>query len=138
VTVSDIEWRESLPDRCPPDDASEPAGQTLIRLVVGETPGQCEFASHTALGIPCHDDSLLCEWASCSMFLPSYEKHRIKGLLKYRRLKKKTHVAFVQIDKDSGKVQIKDSKHVDLWMFKSFNPVDNIVKVIGVDQYEPS
>lgn len=138
MNLDDIEWREDLPDRCPPENAAEPAPQTLIRLLDCATPTDGDFDSHLALGLTCNDEKRLCEWASCSMFLSSFEKHQIIALRKFKRLKNKTHVAFVEINADSGRVQVKPTKHVDVWMYKTFSPTDNVVKVVEAEQYEPS
>jgi hypothetical protein len=133
-----MKFREKLPDRCPPDEAGPLTPQTLLRLVEGEVPNESQFDSHAALGFECALEGRECEWASCSMFLPSIERHKLASLQKFKRLKNKSHVAFISVDQSSGIAVIKPTKHVDLWMTEQFLPTQHVHSVVSLDSYEPS
>ncbi|MBU1313957.1 MAG: hypothetical protein KJ947_22450 [Alphaproteobacteria bacterium] len=131
-------FREALPANCPPDDAGPLNTQVLVRLVEGPDVTEADFDSQEKLGYECTIENGDCEWASCSMFLPSVPKHKLVTLTKYKRLKKKKHVAYVEINELSGIAKVGTSKHVDVWMFQDYTPSANIGRVVGLDAYEPS
>lgn len=70
------------------------------------------------------------------MFLASYEKHRLVGLTKFKRLKHKNSVALVNIGPNSGPAYVSITKHVDVWMLASYDPVANTASVVGLGDYE--
>lgn len=131
-------FRENLPQNCPPDDAGPLNSQTLVRLVQGPTVSEADFDSQDKLGYECTIDGGECEWASCSMFLPSVPKHKLESLTKYKRLRNKRHIAYISVDENSGVAKVGHSKHVDLWMFETYLPSSKVINVVGLDGYEPS
>lgn len=133
-----LQFREPLPANCPPSDAGPISTLILLRLVGPEQPTEEDFDSHAALGYECTLDGGECEWASCSMFLPSVAGHVLRGLRRFKRLKHKTHVALVEVDQNAGIASIKNSKHVDFWMYSHFRPTEMLRKVVSLDAYEPS
>jgi hypothetical protein len=128
------EWREPLPDSCPVPTASPLLPQELLRLVSPGNVSQKDFDSHAALGYECNDASRLCEWHSCSMFLPTVPSHRLRDMTKFKRLRDKTAVAVLQVHQQAGVGVVAPSAHVDFWMRRDFDPVANIVKVIGLHE----
>ena len=87
---SKISFREALPRDCPPKGAAPLLSTVLIRLVGPDDLCQQDFASHAALGFQCPKPEQLCSWHSCSMFLTSYEKHKLIQLTKFKPLARKT------------------------------------------------
>lgn len=68
------------------------------------------------------------------MFQDRLTRDELLGLLKMPALRKKTAVAYVNVNPQSGLTAIR-GKHVDLWMYASFDPVQNIAAVVGIDSY---
>lgn len=133
-TVSN-KWREDLPANCPPKgDAGPLTPQVLIRLAKANYDDD-DFKSHNALGKPCTNNRL-CEWSSCSMFLPSVSKTQLDDLRKYPNLRKMKVVLFVNIDGGSGEAKVSPSKHVDFWMYRSFDPMKAVAKSVPIDDYQ--
>jgi hypothetical protein len=130
-------YAEIMPDDCPPPSAGHLAPQDVIRLVGPHTPNRTDFLSQNALGLPYPKNVPKYMWASCSAFLPSYPKEKLKGLLKYNRLRKKDAVAYLKVSEQSGKALVEESKHVHLWMYADYDPLSNIISIVKVDSYVP-
>jgi hypothetical protein len=128
-------WREKLPSDCPPKGAGPLAAQELIRLASSKQYCDDDFKSHAALGKPCQNGKL-CEWSSCSMFLPSVTKAQLDDLRKYPNLRTKKIVLYVKVDQQSGEGVISKAKHVDFWMYQSYNPIKHVTKWLAVDDYK--
>ena len=129
-------YKESLPAQCPPPEAGPLQPMSLLRLIGPNDLCEGDFASHAALGVPCHMPDKACEWASCSMFLPSLEKHKLVALTKFKRLKSKNAVAYVAVGPAAGIARISTTKHVDLWMYADYSPLENTSHVVKLDDYE--
>lgn len=95
------------------------------------------FASHASLGYTCHLEGKECEWASCSMYLPSIARDKLVALTKFKRLRNHKKVALVAVDEAAGIAKVSTTKHVDLWMYAGFNPAEAVEEVIDLDDYEP-
>jgi len=131
-------WREDLPENCPPAEAAPLNNLKLMRLVGPHDVVESDFASHAALGYTCHMEDKECEWASCSMFLPSLAPHQLRDLRKFKRLKSKTSIVYVQVHSSAGVAVIKPTRHVDMWFYDSFSPTQAIVATVPLDEYVPA
>lgn len=128
-------YREKLPKpNCPPEDAAPLAAQQLVRLARSEDVTDEDFKSYAALGLPC-SNGRECEWSACSMFLHTVTKSQLDGLRKFPNLRDKKIVVFVKVDQDSGLAKVSKTKHVSLWMFKAFEPVNSITKKVAIDDF---
>lgn len=125
-------YRETLPESCPPAHAKPFVGR-LIRLVGPDALSAKDFDSRTKLGsVPFPGKE--CGCASCSMFLESISKDALLDMMKFPNLKKKTVVALVNVDANSGLTETR-GQHVDLWMFAQYDPLLNIADTIEIENY---
>jgi hypothetical protein len=128
------EWREKLPPDCPPRGAGPLTPQLLLRLTTSKSAKNDDFKSHAALGKKCPSGQL-CEWSSCSMFLPSIDRSRLQELRRFPNLKAMKYVAIVSVDEKSRHAKVSRSKHVDFWMYKGFDPITSIASYASIDEY---
>jgi hypothetical protein len=125
---------EKLPNGCPPPTAHDGACEIAFRFVLNEAPGTDAFASQAALASegekpPAGVD--LCRWSSCSMYLDMEtvaKKRKIKSLQKY------PFVAQLKIQAGSGHI-LENNKHIDFWMYDTFDPLAAIVVINGVTRW---
>lgn len=126
-------YKETLPSTsCPPDTALPMTGM-LLRLVANDTVTADDFRSWAAINKR-FMAKRECASASCSMVSPAVKPEALKDLLKFPNLKDKIFAACVSIDEDSGVTETKGT-HVDLWMYKAFDPVKSTTSVIKVEDY---
>lgn len=123
------EYWEDLPPGCPPAEAVPPAASQMIRLAKTDTPAPDCFVSHAAKGLPIRGGASPCAHASCSLFYHDREHEQINAMRRLPRFKNFTHAFLVEIDDNSGMGLAGHGKHLDLWMFKSFDPVAAVVSV---------
>ena len=121
-------FRESLPDACPPTEATTKGYSQAFRLILGSKAVDKHFDSHCALGKPCPPGQSVCRWSSCSLFDSKESAFRQIKLPKIR--KRFSHFAILEIASGSGYSTIRNG-HIDFWMFSTFKPVD---AVIGVEK----
>lgn len=114
-------YKEHLPPLCPPSDASPPARQKVWRFTDNNPVIAHDFLSYRALKRQVLPGTDACRASSCSVFTAPCE------LSKLPKLREK-FVAELNIDEKSGLAK-KKRKHIDLWMFTSFDPVANTSKV---------
>jgi len=130
-TSAEPRWRESLPDDCPPDDASVMDNQVARRLVSKTPVVDDHFHSHAALGRPRPPKVCSCGWASCSVVELS-EKGRafLNRVRKTPRYKGKDAFAVhVNVGPHAGVGRMDKKKHIHLWMYADFDPVEAVTKV---------
>jgi hypothetical protein len=128
-----VTYMETLPEGCPPQTAQPPEQGELLRLVSCEAPTIQDFLSHAAKGIPIRGDVDACRWASCSMFVPPGDTR----LIKLPRLKRMPFVARVAVHGQCGTcIANVQNGHVDLWFFRSFDPVGAVRAVSAREHYE--
>jgi len=127
-------FKEELPAQCPPADAGPLLPQRLLRLTENQSFTDADFMSHAALGRPCFNGKH-CEWSACSMFLPTISKTQLDDLRRFPNLRRKSVVAYVEVNQQSGVGTISKTKHVNLWMFKSYDPVKHITRWVPVADY---
>jgi hypothetical protein len=117
-------FRESLPNNCPPAEAHDRALEQVFRFVPTGTPVAADFASNAAKQEPLPPGVDPCRWASCSLCA---DMEQVEKARKFPKLKKFQHVAKMNIPKASGLSH--GTKHIDFWMFDSFDPVGAVVEV---------
>ena len=120
-----MDFRELLPDNCPPEDAHMGGYEVLYRFVPATPATNGDFDSHAAKGKAPPPTVDPCRWSSCSFF-----RSRKDALSKLKLPKAKarfSHFAVVNVPQGSG-YSVEKSGHVDLWMFSTFDPVSAIVK----------
>lgn len=141
LTSHSMIYREELPIGCPPDDAIELDYVVVLRLIQSQTIDTIqpdEFDSHAKLGKVPPKDMCGCRWSSCSVFRDGDGKHLPKAMTKLPVVKKKnfTHVAVVEITKNSGRLKEASSGngHFDLWMYFGFDIVGSVKEVRKIEQ----
>lgn len=118
-------FREVLPAGCPPANSHNGACAIAFRFVSTATPKADAFESYATKGGLPPDGVDPCRWASCSLYpdlATVNKKRKLPGLKKYG------FVAEIIIKAGSGHL-IEDSKHIDFWMYDTFDPVASIVIV---------
>jgi hypothetical protein len=114
-------YSDSLPDQCPPSDASDVEIPEAWRFARHSPPIAQDFLSHAALGKVnvAHDP---CEWASCSLWTTK------EGLLNVMKLSKPRNEKIVRlkIPFGSGSSKIKENGHVDFWCYAGFDFVAHL------------
>jgi hypothetical protein len=122
-------FKEPLPQGCPPHGAADQAIPTAYRVVQSSNPTQTDFHSHALKGIPVSPTTGLCQASSCSLFVC---KETVTALA--QRMPKlrfpSAHVSTLSIPVGAGYSLIKKQKHVDFWMFKSFDPVAAVTSTV--------
>ena len=131
-SLATTEFKEALPPNCPPDGAKNPVPQVVLRLVSNQDVTEEDFFSYAKLGKKPHFDVCPCLLASCSVFSSSSGGHRIGAHIKLPKLRGRKYVAKVKLTPQSGLVQYANSNsgHIDLWMFSTFNPLENVLEVL--------
>jgi hypothetical protein len=122
------EFLEQLPDGCPPTDALPPEPCDVIRLAKGSTPTHADFASHAARGLPLRGP-MTCSYASCSLFYHDAGAEQLNAMRRLPRFKNFKYAYIVRVDQGSGVGIAGGGKHLDLWMFKAFDPVAAVKSV---------
>jgi len=126
---SDIhKFLELLPDGCPPGDALPPEPTVVIRLAKEPTPSAEHFASHAARGLPLRGP-MTCSYASCSLFFHDAGGEQLNAMRRLPRFKSFKYAYIVKVDQGSGVGIAGGGKHLDLWMFKTFDPVAAVQSV---------
>lgn len=125
-----MNFRENLPEQCPPDDAADVSYSSLWRLVSAQEVCAGDFDSHAKLGkVPPNRSVDLCRWASCSFFTNKAGVQNLVALPKMRA--KYSWAAEVAVPVGAGVSKLHNS-HVDLWLWSSFDPLAAIVTVAQV------
>lgn len=125
-------FKESLPESCPPSTATALNG-TFLRLVETTTVSPNSFLSRTALGLtPLPGKE--CSCSACSLIVPSVTREALADLTKYPKLKKMTSVAILTVSPNDGVGEI-GGKHIDYWMYSTFDPVKNVSHVTEIVNY---
>lgn len=122
------DFLEDLPDGCPPEDATPPEAASVIRLAKDPHPDPAHFASHAARGLPLRGP-MTCSYASCSLFFHDAGFDQLNAMRRLPRFKNFKYAYILKVDANSGLGLAGAGKHLDLWMFKSFNPVSAIESV---------
>lgn len=134
---ADSEWRENLPEGCPLPDAAPLEDQILIRMIGPDDLADADFDSYTAMGYECPSPDKECQWSACSMFKPTVKRSFLIGLKRFPRLRNKNAVAFVHVDQAAGR-GFGEREHVSVWFRKQFQPLQNVVNQVSLDEYEPA
>lgn len=117
-------YKEDLPDGCPSKDAVDPGDMGVLRLVKGQKVTESDFYSYTRLNRPNLNGIPQCRWSSCSVFKQGKgeslsDKYRFLPKLKLK------YVVVLELNNESGKIFEGKNGHIDLWMYKEFDPVSS-------------
>lgn len=125
------EFAEPLPEQCPPANAHPLEDAIVIRLATQPNPAPECFLSYAALGRPIRGDIDPCRYASCSVYVQDEKgEEQLNAIRRLPRFKKFKHAFLLKIDPNAGLALVNAAtKHVDLWMFKGFDPVSAVVSV---------
>lgn len=127
-------YAEPLPMNCPPIAAEEPISRKVWRIVPNEAPAQIDFKSHALTGKSCPPEVCECRKSSCSVFTPSDKKPFVFKLPKF----KNQFAATLNISERSGKIiENTETGHIDLWMYKNFDPLLHITDVVKISDLFP-
>ncbi len=118
----DGKFAEDIPAHCPPDGALALTKATVLRLVEAEVATPKDFLSHVALGLVNVSGEYDCGYASCSVFASS-------AIAKLPLVKGRNYIAEIEIDDKTGLGRFKKNGHIDLWMYKAFDPIAAIKKI---------
>ena len=118
---------EVLPQQCPPADAADVAISEAYRLVGANPPAKDHFASYAKLGKPKPPTVDPCSWASCSLFTSLTHLRNMSALPKIRDAGA-PFVAKLSLPVGAGMSRLK-RKHVDFWMFDTFDPTSAVSQV---------
>lgn len=124
-----IEFAEPLPQQCPPANAQPLEASTLIRLAKRSSPTAECFLSHAARGLPIKGDIDPCSYASCSFFEHDEKGEQLNAMRQLPRFRSFSYAFLLAVGPDAGLALANGKKHVDLWMFKGFNPVSAVTTV---------
>lgn len=136
-----MQYKEVLPEQCPPNDAHPLNDCVVIRMVSSSEPDDRDFESHAAKGKPIPVSSRsgkappdACSWASCSTYLAGDKPvAQAKALALLPWFKKFNYAAFVSVNEDAGAARVNpESRHVDFWFFHGFEPCKSILSVEAV------
>lgn len=114
---------------CPPEDAVPPEEALVIRLAKTPTPTAACFRSHAARGLPIRGDTSPCRHASCSVFFNDEKCEQLNAMRRLPHFRSFTHAFLLRVTPTSGLALAGAEKHLDLWMFKSFDPVAAVEEV---------
>lgn len=121
-----MEFKEDLPEACPPADAEMEARVGVYRLLSSAVAVDEHFYSHAKLGIG-HGCPCECQRSACSLFS---DKKRVRDIAKrFPKTRKKTHIAELDIPSGSGYLSENGKGHINFWMFAGFDPLMHIVGV---------
>lgn len=122
-----VQFRESLPCGCPPDDADLKERLVGMRMSKRESPSSDCFDSKAHMSLP-QGDTDPCDFASCSYFqVPDGLdfKKAIEKLPKFKRFY--THVFFTDIGPECGRYNInRKSRHINVWFYAAYKPEENV------------
>ena len=127
--IASPEFAENLPEQCPPSGAVAPKDAPLIRLAKTNTPTAACFDSHAKRGLPIRGDTSPCRHASCSMFEHDTKGEQLNAMRALPHFKNFSFAFIVHVSPAAGLALYGERKHVDLWMFKGFDPVDAVASV---------
>lgn len=123
-----MEYWEQLPPQCPPATAADVALSGAFRIVFNNPPTKDDFKSKRALGHEMEPDGDECRFSSCSLFTCVRKVGNVAGLPKVRA--RNPFVASIDVPVGAGK-SLTRKKHVDFWMYSTFDPVGAVVDVWG-------
>ena len=122
MSVEKIEnWKEPLPEDCPPVDATSPNNELYFRLVTQDPPLESDFYSNRKLFPLLHFNTSECVARSISIFkcIKSCGQIRKLPAHKNKLIAKLTLSAEAGLIKKSGR-----PKHYSWWIRKDFNPIE--------------
>lgn len=126
-----MRYLEELPEQCPPAEATNNALGPAFRILPSAQPAIEHFHSYKKLGLPKPDGVDDCRYVSCSLFTEESRARKIAGLPKKRAAS--THLAKLMIPHGVGAALVNEkTKHVDFWMFDTFNVAAAVEEVVAL------
>lgn len=128
----DLNFKEFLPEQCPPFKAGDEALNNVCRFLPFSPPeDDGNYKSHAELGKKTGNASE-CRARSCSLFRFN---HVVKQAMKIGAFKK-MKVAVLNIPAGSG-LHVDGGRHIDFWMASDFEPANSIAHLCdGADEVE--
>lgn len=114
-------WKETLPEDCPPADAKSPNNESFYRLVTQAPPLESDFYSNRKLFPLMRFNTSECVARSVSIF------NCIKSCRQIRKLPahKNKLVAKLTLPVEAGLIKKSGRpKHYSWWIRKDFNPIE--------------
>lgn len=117
-----LEYKEELPDECPPSYAVDEALENVCRFLAYSPPqSEKNFMSHAALGKRTGNASD-CKARSCSLFKFNHVAKQAMKIGAFKNMK----IAVLNIPEGAGVYTNGKSGHIDFWMEKNFIPVSAV------------
>lgn len=131
--MSTIQYKEELPDGCPPLDAEDIQGIVFYRLVASHPPTEKDFLSLKALNPSKNHKSLECEARAVSV---SVELNGALDLLKLPTQKGKL-IAKLNLGGNTGKYKrtFARAHHHSWWIYNSCDPL-SFCEAVKMDKTE--
>lgn len=118
-----MEFRDDLPNGCPPPEATEIVNPTIVfRLVEGDEPSETDFLTHRQLWPNKNFQVSECQVRGLSVQLNAQDSRRFRALPTQKHKK----IAKVHLDKGAGYIQRTGRHgHFTWWPFKGFDFLGN-------------
>jgi hypothetical protein len=119
-------YRESLPEKCPPESAKTPDDVVLLRLLCSPVPVEEDFQSHqerkpnVVYQDPCR--------ARGVSLMPSIDVCR--DVIKLKRMNKFKFAVRVKLAPESGMIEHDKADHCTWWISKQCAPLGTLLDVI--------
>jgi len=112
---------ENLPHGCPPDDAYEPEGMIVYRMIDGNTAQKSDFYSHRKLFPERLFNTSVCQACSLSVFSEYQDCCKILRLPAHRE--KKKSIVKIALYNSSGRIKKTGHKnHYSWWLYAEYLP----------------
>ena len=123
--VGALEFKESLPDGCPPEEAVDEALDNVCRFLPYTPPDdEKNYLSHAELDKPT-GNATLCKARSCSLFYYTSVAQQAAKIGRFKRMK----VAVLSFPTGSGMHMHGRSGHIDFWVAANVDPTDYVKHV---------
>ena len=128
-----MSFKETLPEQCPPSDASDSELNGVVRFLPFKPANNPKnYDSYAELGRDSRNASK-CDARSLSLWDITSAKKVVAA--KKMAFLKKLELSLLNIPQGSGMNIIKSSGHIDFWMYSNFDPTSNVTSVLkNVDE----
>jgi len=121
--VNSLNYKEVLPDLCPPNEAKDIALNNVCRFLPFSPPDSDEnYKSHAELGKRV-GSATECKARSCSLFRYTDVAKQAMKIGFFRKMK----VAVLNIPVGAGKHLHGNNGHIDFWVYSNFKPANSVV-----------
>lgn len=123
--VDNLDFKEALPEQCPPSGAIDDALDGVCRFLPFSPPESSKnYQSHAELGKPT-GNATECKARSCSLFRYSHVAKQAMKIGAFRKMK----VAILNIPQGSGMHLNGKNGHIDFWMAADFEPANSVAQL---------